>query len=175
MSNKDKTKAYQSEGNTRRASKVGRKPKTVAATAVVPDPAPGPALDPRLCTIVLNALTSLEAFIASRTAGLPYSALRDALRFGEHEQEQIIGAAQAIAENHSDWMRDDGGPTFFLITLTAVQIAKLDALLLARPDPNPPHDPREARQELSWGLLVIFLPALLFGLIFLLRKRGQSK
>jgi len=173
MSAENKTKAYQSEGNTRRTSKVGRRTETAPATAIVPESAA--PLDPRLCALALDALTSLESFIVSRTAGLPYSALRDALRFEEPEREQIIGAAQAIAENHSDWVREHGGPAFFLITLTAAQIAKLDALLLARPDPDPPHDPREARQELLWGLLVIFLPALLFGLIFLLVKRGESK
>src|SRR5262249_53421656 len=128
MSSKDKTK---SEGNTRSASKVGRRPKTVPATAVGPELAP--TLDPRLCALVLDAFTSLESFIASRTAGVSYSGLRDALRFEGHEREQITEAVQAIAENHSDWMREHGALAFFLITLTAAQIAKLDALLLARP------------------------------------------
>ncbi len=173
MNTKWKRKVRRSQRRFPRASKLRRRSDIVGAPGVIPEPVS--ALDPRLCDLALDALSSLESFIVSRTAGFPYSELREALRVEENERRQTVEAMQAIAENHRDWLREHSGPWFFLLTLTAAQIVKLDGFMRARPDADPPSDAQESRQELLWGLVFVFLPALILGLIFLLGKRGETK
>ena len=136
-------------------------------------PAREPALDPRLLDLLLDALTNLEAFIWSRTAGLPYVKLRNALRLNENDRVQINNAAQSVAASHAEWCRKRGAPAFFLATLAATQVAHLDALLAEEIEPSA--DARARCRQLLWGLIFVFLPLLIFSAIFLLAKWGKKQ
>lgn len=130
------------------------------------------ALSPRLCSLILDSLSCLEAFVYSCTKCLPYASVRGLFAVEEEDRSQIIEAAQKLANNHSDWLQEHGGPALFLAMLTALQIARLDTLLVAKPEFGQPADPRDARKQLVWGLAFIFLPALFFGLILILGRKG---
>ena len=136
-------------------------------------PAREPALDPRLLDLLLDALTNLQAFVWSRTAGLPYVKLRNALRFNENDRAQINKAAQTVAATRAEWFGERAAPAFFLATLTATQVAQLDALLAD--EIEPPADAQERGRQVLFGLFFVFLPLLIFGAIFLLAKWGKKQ
>ena len=149
-----------------------RRLRPMASSSFAPAREPEPALDPRLVDLLLDALTNLQAFVWSRTAGLPYVKLRNALRFNENDRAQINNAAQSVAASHAEWCRKRGAPAFFLATLAATQVAHLDALLAD--EIEPPADARERYRQLLWGLFFAFLPLLIFGAIFFLGKWGKK-
>ena len=125
-----------------------------------------PVLDARFFDFILDSLACLQAFICSCIEQMPYASLRDTFCLQGEEREQIVEAAEALAYTHQDSIREHGGPAILLTTLMAAQVARLDAILTADPDFGQFADSREARWQLLWGLVFVFLPVLPFGLIF---------
>jgi len=133
-------------------------------------PPPTPALGPRLLDLLLDGALSLETFVGSRIAGLPYSTLRESLQLDETERAQLFEAAQRVAKKHLD---GDGGAALFFVALIAAQAQRLDALMAG--EIEPPADARDRNIQLVFGLLLISLPLLVIAAIYLIGKWSEKK
>jgi hypothetical protein len=134
------TRAYEHES----ASAVSRH-EWGATTAIKP-----------LCNLALDSIACIEAITASWIAGVPYTGLRDAMRFSDAQKAEIAEAVQKVAVNHAGIFAAQKDAIELGVALTAMQAAQLDQVLLLAADNEP-----LSWQQVLGGLAIIFAPLLL--------------
>lgn len=108
-----------------------------------------------LCDLALDALACVEAITASCIAGVPYTGLREAMRFSDAQKAEIAEAAQKVAANHSAVFAAHKDAIELGVALTAMQAAQLDQVLLLAAD----NEPLSWRQVFG-SFAIIFAPLL---------------
>jgi hypothetical protein len=109
-----------------------------------------------LCDLALDALACIEAITASCIAGLPYTALREAMRFSDAQKAEIAEAVQKVAANHGAIFAAHKDAIELGVALTAMQAAQLNHVLLLAADNEP-----LSWQQVLGVLAIIFAPLLL--------------
>jgi hypothetical protein len=118
-----------------------------------------------LCGLILDSLACVEAITASCIAGVPYTGLREVMRFSDAQKGEITNAVQKVAANHAAAFAAHKDAIELGAALTAMQAAQLDQVLLLAADDEP----------LSWpqvlgSLAIIFAPLLLLLALFWLKR-----
>jgi len=121
-----------------------------------------------LCDLALGALACVETITASCTAGIPYTGLREAMRFSDVQKTEIAEAVKKVAVNHAVIFATHKDAIELAVVLTAMQAAQLDQVLQLAADNEP-----LSWQQVLGGLAIIFAP-LLALLVLDWLKRQQA-
>ena len=115
--------------------------------------------------LALDALACIEAITASGIAGVPYTGLREAMRFSDAQKAEIAEAVQKIAANHAAAFAAHKDAIELGVALTAMQAAQLDQVLLLAADKEP-----LSWQQVLGSLAIIFAPLALLLVLDWLRQ-----
>lgn len=118
-----------------------------------------------LCDLALESFACVEAITASCIAGVPYTGLRDAIRFSDVQKAEIAEAVQRVAANHAAVFAAHKDTIELAVALTAMQAAKLDQVLLLAADNEP-----LSRRQVFGSLAIIFAPLLALLLLAWLKR-----
>jgi hypothetical protein len=118
-----------------------------------------------LCDLGLDALACVEAITASCIAGVPYTALREAMRFNDAQKAEIAEAVQKVAANHGAIFAAHKDAIELGVALTAMQAAQLNHVLLLAADNEP-----LSWQQVLGSLAIIFAPLLLLLVLDWLKR-----
>ena len=136
----------------------------------------GHVLDSRLPGLFLDALTPVEAAIASAATRLPYVAMRSVVSLDEDRRGEILNATQAVVAKHPDFFAEHRSEIEFFVSLTAVTAAQVDHLVTLvdteQAGSKQLAKPCSAVEALAIALFV-FAPLALFALILVLKRREK--
>jgi hypothetical protein len=112
-----------------------------------------------LCDLALDSIACVEAITASWIAGVPYTGLREAIRFSDAQKTEITEAVRKVAVKHATAFTVHKDAIEIGVVLTAMQTAQLEQVLLLAGG----KEPLSGRQLL--GILAIIFGPLLALLV----------
>jgi len=122
-----------------------------------------PVFDERASTMFLDAITSVNAAIASSIAGLPYIDARSAMAMDAEEKRELNLALEAVAEKYAPFFTKHKAALDFGIAWAGIHAAHIDNLF-TRGDSSVEQPPFK-RSETLFLVALILTPLLIFAVI----------
>ncbi len=130
-----------------------------------PDPERQPALDERVPALLLDAISSVQAVIASASMRLPYGEVRQSTAVSEEQKRQLTHAIREVAEKYPAFFTQNKAAIDFSVAWAAVHAAHFDNLFALTDRTNTGEEPCCSRGDALLAGLLVLGPLLIFAVV----------
>ena len=129
----------------------------------------GPVLDERVSTMLLEAISSVNAAIASANTKLTYAEARQAMAVDEEEKRELTSAVQEIVNKHSAFFSENKAAIELCVAWAAVHAAHVDNFSALADSTNTVKEAACSPGEAFLVALLVLGPLAIFAVVSIVR------